>query len=58
MVRSPGISAEATLTLAAPTAPGQYLLLLDVVTPDHGSLVATGVDPTLVRIMVVAATAP
>ncbi len=51
----PGGSFDATLDLVAPTAPGDYLLVLDVLTPDQGSLVATGVDPTLVRITVVAA---
>ncbi len=51
----PGATFDATLDLVAPTAPGDYLLVLDVLTPDQGSLVATGVDPTLVRITVVAA---
>jgi hypothetical protein len=51
----PGASASATLRLTAPTTPGAYLLVLDVVTPDNGSLVATGVNPTLVRITVAAA---
>jgi hypothetical protein len=41
-----------------PTAPGQYLFLLDVVTPERGSLVASGADPTLIRITVLPATAP
>ena len=27
--------------------PGQYLLMLDIVTPERGSLVASGADPTL-----------
>ena len=42
------------LNLDVPNAPGEYLLVLDVVTPDRGSLVATGVQPTLVRITVTA----
>src|SRR4029078_12558892 len=36
---APGKSFDADLALTAPTAPGSYLLLLDVVTPDGGSLV-------------------
>jgi hypothetical protein len=51
----PGVSVDATLTLTAPTAPGQYLLLLDIVTPERGSLIASGADPTLVRVTVLAA---
>ncbi len=54
---APGATAEATLEVTAPTAPGDYLLVLDVVTPDEGSLIATGVSPTLVRITVTAAAA-
>ena len=56
MGMKPGASAIATLSLTAPTAPGQYLLLLDVVTPERGSLVASGADPTLIRITVLPAT--
>ena len=33
--------------------PGDYLLVLDVVTPEYGSLTAVGVDPTIVRVKVV-----
>lgn len=54
---APGTSFDATLAVKAPKAPGSYLLLLDVVTPDGGSLVASGVDPMLVRVSVVAAVA-
>jgi hypothetical protein len=54
---APGATAEATLEVTAPTAPGDYLLVLDVVTPDEGSLIATGVSPTLVRVTVTAAAA-
>jgi hypothetical protein len=49
-----GQKADAILGLTAPSTPGDYLLLLDVVTPERGSLVASGADPTLVRITVVA----
>lgn len=36
----------------APSAPGEYLLMLDIVTPQVGSLAAQGVDPTIVRVRV------
>jgi len=49
---APGASAVVALGLTAPTTPGDYLLVLDVVTPEHGSLVASGADPTLVRVTV------
>jgi hypothetical protein len=51
----PGKSFDATLAVTAPTEPGSYLLLLDVVTPDGGSLVASGANPTLVRVTVLPA---
>ncbi|MEO8436897.1 MAG: hypothetical protein ABI562_00455 [Chloroflexota bacterium] len=51
----PGIKVTATLAITAPTAPGQYLLLLDVVTPERGSLVAAGANPTLIRVTVLPA---
>ena len=49
-----GQKSDAILGITAPSTPGDYLLLLDVVTPERGSLVASGADPTLVRITVVA----
>jgi hypothetical protein len=52
----PGVSVDASVALTTPTAPGQYLLLLDIVTPERGSLVASGADPTLIRITVLAPT--
>ena len=39
--------------LDVPTVPGDYLLILDVVTPEQGSLAAAGVEPTIVRVKVV-----
>jgi hypothetical protein len=36
----------------APTAEGDYLLMIDIVTPGVGSLAAQGVEPTLVRVHV------
>jgi hypothetical protein len=49
-----GATADATLALTAPDAPGDYLVMLDVVTPERGSLIAAGWQPTLVRVTVVA----
>jgi hypothetical protein len=42
----------AGLGVVAPTVPGEYLLILDIVTPDDGSLVASGLEPTIVRVTV------
>ncbi|HSK52380.1 MAG TPA: hypothetical protein VLA44_06450 [Clostridia bacterium] len=47
-----GSVADATLQLAVPVAPGSYLLILDVVTPEHGSLASLGVATTTVRVTV------
>ncbi len=52
---APGAGVATDLQLFAPTLPGAYLLLLDVVTPEHGSLVANGVEPTIVRVDVAVA---
>ena len=51
----PGTTVDATLGLAVPATPGQYLLVLDVVTPDKGSLASIGVPPTMVRVTVLPA---
>ena len=51
----PADTVESALDIAVPTVPGDYLLLLDVVTPEYGSLTAAGVDPTIVRVKVVQA---
>jgi len=48
-----GTTVDAAVTLTVPEAPGVYVLVLDLVTPEGGSLMAAGVDPTLVRITVV-----
>ncbi len=50
---APGGDVDASLGLDVPTVPGDYLLILDVVTPEHGSLTAAGVAPTIVRVKVV-----
>jgi hypothetical protein len=39
------------LGLTAPATPGAYLLVLDIVTADRGSLAALGVPPGLVRVV-------
>jgi hypothetical protein len=49
---APGASAGVVLHLTAPIQPGVYLLLLDVVTPESGSLAAAGVQPAIVRVTV------
>ena len=49
-----GATADASLSLTVPDAPGDYLVMLDVVTPERGSLIAAGWSPTLVRVTVVA----
>ena len=55
---APNKPAEAALDLAVPSAPGDYLLVLDIVTPERGSLAAAGIDPTIIRIHVVAPVVP
>jgi hypothetical protein len=54
---APGEVAKAELRVFAPTAEGDYLLLIDIVTPATGSLASHGVDPTIVRVHVAAAVA-
>jgi hypothetical protein len=49
----PRVTVDATLELAVPDRPGDFLLVLDVLTPEHGSLIAAGVEPTIVRVTVV-----
>ena len=55
---APGRSADGTIELTAPVTAGDYLLLLDIVTPEHGSLVASGADPTVVRVTVLSTATP
>ena len=40
------------LGLEVPAEPGSYLVVLDIVLPDIGSLTAEGVEPGLVRVTV------
>jgi hypothetical protein len=52
---APGKTSDAWLYLSTPAAAGDYLLVLDIVDPQGGSLVASGAQPTLVRVSVTAA---
>jgi hypothetical protein len=36
----------------APSAPGDYLLVIDILTPEVGSMAAQGVEPATVRVRV------
>src|SRR3954447_9603207 len=49
---SAGHQSVATLHLTAPEAVGSFLVLLDVVTPDQGSLAGSGAQPAIVRVIV------
>ena len=49
--------AKVQVGLFAPTAEGNYLLLIDIVTPATGSLAAHGVQPTIIRVRVAEAVA-
>ena len=48
----PGGVVAVDLTLVAPSAPGAYLVILDIVTPEVGSLAALGLAPTIIRVQV------
>ena len=54
----PGGAAETVLQLTAPATPGNYLLLLDVVSPVKGAMSALGTAPAIVRVTVVPASTP
>ena len=49
---TPGGETTVRLRLVGPSDPGEYLLLLDVVSPSQGSLSARGSAPALVRVSV------
>ncbi len=51
-VAAPGGAVSVTVPLVAPAVAGDYLLLLDVASPAHGSLTALGNAPGLVRVSV------
>ena len=48
----PGGSAAVGLKILAPLQAGDYLLLLDVITPTHGALSTLGSTPALIRVSV------
>jgi hypothetical protein len=49
---APGGSAAVGLAVNAPVQAGEYLLLLDVVTPTHGALSTLGSTPSIIRVSV------
>ena len=55
VVFGPGGSVETSLALQAPDAPGSYLLILDVLTPESGPMSALGSAPAMIRVTVNAA---
>ena len=55
---APGSEVTVHLALTAPAAAGSYLLVLDVASPLHGSLAATGIAPGVVRVTVAPAAGP
>lgn len=55
---APGGSAEVVLDVVAPSEPGSYLLLLDVVAPEHGPLSSLGGEPAIIRVTVNAVASP
>ncbi|HEV8281007.1 MAG TPA: hypothetical protein VGQ02_04045, partial [Candidatus Limnocylindrales bacterium] len=48
----PGERASVRLRLQTPDIPGRYALVLDVITPQDGSLVAAGAEEAVVRVIV------
>ena len=50
----PGVLVPVELDLFAPSVAGDYLLVLDIVTPEGGSITAEGVPPTTIRVHVTA----
>ena len=49
---APGATATVDLSLVAPAAAGEYLVVIDVIDPVVGSLAALGVPPGIVRVTV------
>ena len=49
---APANVARVVVDATAPKEPGEYLLMLDVVVPDIGSLASKGIAPALVRVTV------
>ncbi len=57
-VAAPEGVATALVAMTAPSTPGSYLLVLDVVSPTHGPISALGSEPAIVRVTVGEAAAP
>jgi hypothetical protein len=55
---APGQEATVDLSLVVPSEPGEYLLVIDLLSPLHGSLAAAGAPPAGVRISVYPPPAP
>ena len=56
-VAGPGGAVSVTIGVTAPDAPGEYLLLLDTISPSRGALSALGSAPAIVRVTVTGAPA-
>jgi hypothetical protein len=56
-IAGPGGSVAVALEVTAPDAPGEYLLLLDTISPTRGPLSALGSAPAIVRVTVTDAAA-
>ena len=54
----PRAVAHPKVRLFAPSVAGEYLLVLDIVTPEAGSLTAKGVEPAMIRVTVAENAAP
>jgi hypothetical protein len=52
VLAEPGETAQTQLALVAPADPGEYLLVLDVVSPVLGSLTARGMPPVAIPVQV------
>jgi hypothetical protein len=55
---APGGDATVDLSVTAPATPGDYLLLLDVLSPAVGALSSHGTEPALIRVTVSGTGAP
>lgn len=54
----PGQETTLVLFVRMPDVPGPYLLIVDVDSPAHGSLIAAGSEPGLARVSVLDRSAP
>jgi hypothetical protein len=54
---APGASSSVVFSLVAPDRAGEYLLLIDVISPRSGSLAGAGVPPGIVRVTISGAAA-